>query len=81
MDLHRELPLQRLGLFPQALEARIIEVAKKQGGTFSVTPRYRDYAIQNACYHMKKRGILKQIRYGVFEQYKLVAPKPLTNNM
>ena len=74
MELHKDIPLQRMGRFPQALEARIIQVAKSNGGIFYVSPRYRDYTIQQACYRMKKRGILKQIKYGVFESYKLLTP-------
>lgn len=73
MDLHRELPLQKLGRYPQALDARIIEIAKAQKGNFYVTPRYRDYAIQNACKRLKKAGVFVQTGYGVFENYKLVS--------
>ena len=72
MNLHKELPLQKMGKYPQALEARIIEIAKSNKGKFAVTPRYRDYAIQQMCKQMKKKGILKQIRYGVFESYELI---------
>ena len=67
----KNLPLQKMGRFPQALEARIIEIATQQNGQFSVSPRYRDYPIQRACQRMKKRGVLKQIKYGVVEIYKL----------
>lgn len=78
-NLHRELPLQRLGRYPQAMEARIIEIAKSNKGIFEVSPRYRDYAIQQACKRMKKRGIFKQIRFGVFEGFQLVEPRSTTN--
>lgn len=71
MKLHKEIPLQRMGKYPQALEARIIEIARSNGGIFNVTPRYRDYVIQEACKRIKKRGILKQIKYGVYESYEL----------
>jgi hypothetical protein len=71
MNLHEELPLQKKGRYPDALKARIIELAKKQGGTFSVSSLYRDYVNQNACKQLKKAGVFKQTRYGVFEGYKL----------
>ncbi len=75
MNLHRELPLQKLGRYTQAMEARIIETAKSNGGVFGVSPRYRDDAIRSACHRLKKQGIFKQTRYGVFESFKLkVAP-------
>lgn len=60
-----------MGQYPQALEARIIETARSNGGIFNVTPRYRDHVIQEACKRMKERGILKQIKYGVYESYEL----------
>ena len=71
MDMHRELPLQRMGRYPDALKARIVEAAKAQGGVFHVSPLYRDYPIQQACKQLKKAGVLKQVRYGVFESYEL----------
>jgi len=73
MELHRDIPLQKMGRYPQALDARIIEAAKSQGGVFHVSPRDRDYLIQNACKRLKKCGVFKQIKYGVFESYQLLS--------
>ncbi len=61
-----------MGKYPDALKARIIEAARSQGGMFHVSPRYRDYSIQQAVRQLKKAGIFKQTKYGVFESYRLV---------
>lgn len=73
MDYHYDLPLQKLGRYPQALEARIVELAKKQGGKFEVSPRWRDDVIDQACHRLKKRGVFKQTSYGIFKSYKLIS--------
>lgn len=52
-------------------EQEIIEIVKEKG-IFTVSPRYRDYNLRNVCKSLKKRGILKQVKYGVHEAYELV---------
>lgn len=51
-------------------EQEIIEIAKRNG-IFTVSPKYRDYNLRNICKSLKKRGILKQVKYGVRESYEL----------
>lgn len=51
-------------------EQEIIEIAKKNG-TFDVSPKWRDDYIRSICKSLKKRGIFKQIRFGVFESFSL----------
>jgi hypothetical protein len=76
MDLHRDIPLQKMHKYADAMEFRIIEIAKSQDGVFGVSPRYRDDLIRRCCKRMVKRGIFKQVRRGVFESYKLVNKTP-----
>lgn len=58
-----------------ALESKIIEVAKRQNGYFSVTPRYRDYSKADACERLKKKKVFKQVGYGLYKSYKLTENK------
>ena len=67
-----DTPLQKMARYPEALEHRIMEIAKSNGGVFSVSPRYRDFPLSRACKRMKKKGLFKQIRYGIVEVYKII---------
>lgn len=60
-------------------EEQIINIAKSNGGEFHVSPRWRDDALRERCYSMKKKGIFKQTSYGVHQSFRLVVdelPQP-----
>jgi hypothetical protein len=64
------LPLQKMSKYPHKMEERILSIAHKQGGIFSVSPRWRDLPILNTCKRLVKKGLFKQIKYGVVEVFK-----------